>query len=65
MLIVADYKCSACGHTHEMYVEKRGDVFPLLNCTQCGKWGSFKKTFAPVAAVFKGEGFPTNDTKRK
>lgn len=65
MYILADYKCSKCGHEDELMAEARGGVFPLHNCPECGGVGTFAKVASAVRAIYKGEGFPTNDGRKK
>lgn len=55
-----DYRCSACGHTCEIF-QKMSDK-PVEVCPQC-QGGPFKRIITSVGIIFKGSGFHINDYK--
>jgi putative FmdB family regulatory protein len=55
-----DYRCSACGHTCEIF-QKMSDT-PVDVCPQCQS-GPFKRIITSVGVIFKGSGFHINDYK--
>ena len=54
-----DYKCSACGHTFEMFQSITAD--PVKRCPQCGKAKAKRLIGTGAGLIFKGSGFYITD----
>jgi putative FmdB family regulatory protein len=54
-----DYKCSACGHTFELFQSITAE--PIKKCPHCGKSKAKRLLGTGAGLIFKGSGFYITD----
>lgn len=58
-----DYKCTACGHTFELFQKMSDGV--KRKCPECGTLALKRLLGTGAGVIFKGSGFYETDYKRK